>query len=395
VRPDVLLPVRWRGASLTLRVLMVGGLLLATTAVGGSAAAQSDEPLPPQGGMGTVAPVDSGVIEASATYTNGAGQPMAVDIRRPADADGSRPAVMLVHGGGWSSGQASDMDTWADLLADAGWVSFSVDYRLSSPTQGAWPAALDDVQAALAWVRANASAYGGDPDKLVVLGESAGAHLTALLAIEGDSNGVRPAAAATWSAPLDLAQLVPVDQEGTVVTLAVGTTQDGVSVPGCTGNPQCEEFWLVGWTPWFVGCGPSACPSDYTAASPLGQATKQTAPLWMANSTEELVPLGPAKQFDAELSTAGVKHALRVVDGKAHAHGYYESVWNEMMPWLATELGVAAPAPVDFGDEPPVRTYAVAMFAGSVACLGVVLLLVRRRRDREAHATSAAVDEPT
>src|SRR5690606_19931859 len=162
---------------------------------------------------------------------------------------------------------AEDMAGWAGLLADAGWVAFSIDYRLSSPTQGSWPAAFEDVQAGVTWVHDNAARHGADPARLAVFGESAGGHLATLLAVE-----------AAGSPPPDLAPLVP--------------PPGGGPVPACTGNDACQEFWSMGWAQWFVGCAPDACARDYAAASPAGRAFGgtdprraygATTPVWLAN----------------------------------------------------------------------------------------------------------------
>lgn len=354
-------------------VALAAGPQAATAGTGDGAGAgqTATTPLPPQGGEGTLVPVDPSITEATEVYRTVEGQQLVVEVHRPADADGTRPAIVLIHGGGWYSGEPSDMDPWADLAADAGWVAFSLQYRLATQGGGgpAWPEAFQDVQAGVEWVHANAGRYGADPGRLAVFGESAGAHLTVLLAVEGTGGDAEIRAATAWSAPLDLAPLSPSD----------GT------VPGCTGNPQCEEFWSLGVVDWFLGCPPSSCASAYAEASPLGQVTKDTAPLWYANATEELVPMPPAEQLDRELADAGVDHHLQVVPGKAHAHGYGEAVWNDMVPWLADRLDVERPAPAPFpgsaGDQP--RTVAVALGAG-VAVLALALLLAARH-ERHRH----------
>jgi acetyl esterase/lipase len=324
----------------------------------------------------TLFPVDPGVTEATETYRTAGGQELSVLITRPPDADGTRPAIVMIHGGGWYSGEPADMQTWADLAANAGWVAFSLEYRLAAQGGGspAWPEAFQDVQAGVEWVHANAGRYGADPGRLAVFGESAGAHLTVLLAIEGTGGEAEIRAATAWSAPLDLAPLSP----------------SNGSVPGCAGNPPCEEFWSIGVVDWFLGCPPSSCSSAYAEASPMGQVTEGTAPLWYANSTEELVPLPPANQLDQELTAAGVDHRLVVVPGMAHAHGYGEAVWNDMVPWLADRLDVERPDPAPFpgssGDR--TRTLAVAVGTG----MAVLLLALAVAAVHERHKADGAAD---
>ncbi|MDQ3617116.1 MAG: alpha/beta hydrolase [Pseudomonadota bacterium] len=89
---------------------------------------------------------------------------------------------MLFHDGGWNEGEASWMDAVAALHADLGMVAISVDYRLSR--DGVTPFdAVSDARNAIRWVRREAARLGVDPNKVVALGTSAGAHLAASTAI--------------------------------------------------------------------------------------------------------------------------------------------------------------------------------------------------------------------
>lgn len=336
-------------------------------------------------GDDTLPPVPSDVTEATEVYRTVEGQQLSVRIFRSRRATGDAPAVVVVHGGGWYSGDAATMDPWSGLLAEAGWVAFAVDYRLAAQGGGSpsWPAALEDVKAGVEWVHDNAGRYGADPGRLAVFGESAGAHLTVLVAEQGTGGDAVVRAAAAWSAPLDLAPLAP--------------APDG-TVPGCAGDTSCEEFWRLGSADggggpvvWFLGCEPTACPRTYAAASPLGQVDDATAPLWFANSTDELVPLPPAEQLAEQLAGSGVDHELVVVRGQAHAHGYGEAVWNDMVPWLAGQLDVPTPPPAPFpgGDGDRAARVAGAVGAGVVVLVAAVVVatVVERRRHRDEQAT--------
>src|SRR5918995_1953930 len=95
-----------------------------------------------------------------------------------------RPAVVVVHGGGWRSGERSDFPSWDAWLADEGYVVFDIDYRLSPPPS--WQDAPSDVACAIAWVKENAARYGVDPERIALMGRSAGGHLALLTAYEGD-----------------------------------------------------------------------------------------------------------------------------------------------------------------------------------------------------------------
>lgn len=104
-----------------------------------------------------------------------------LDVYRPRERDGLRPVVVYVHGGGFRI--LSKDSHWMMALAFArrGYVVFVVNYRLAP--QHKFPAALEDCAEALAWVAQNAERFGGDPTRVVLAGESAGANLTTCMTI--------------------------------------------------------------------------------------------------------------------------------------------------------------------------------------------------------------------
>lgn len=103
-----------------------------------------------------------------------------LDIAAPDDDPGIlRPAIVFVHGGGWLSGEKTT--TANDWLAEAGFFTVSIDYRLTDVAP--FPAQIHDVKAAIRWVRANAEQWNVDPDRIGVWGSSAGGHLAALCAV--------------------------------------------------------------------------------------------------------------------------------------------------------------------------------------------------------------------
>jgi acetyl esterase/lipase len=122
------------------------------------------------------------------------------DLYRPAGA-GPHPAVLLIHGGAWVRGDRANMRKFAERFAAAGFVAWNLEYRLAP--DATWPAQLDDVRAALAWLRARAREIDVDPERIAAMGYSAGGHLALLLALaEGD--GPRLAVVASGAGPTDL-----------------------------------------------------------------------------------------------------------------------------------------------------------------------------------------------
>src|ERR1700728_604377 len=94
------------------------------------------------------------------------------------------PVLVAVHGGGWQVGSKQFYRFWGLSLARAGYAVFAIDYRLGKP--GAYPAAVYDVKAAVQFIRAKAGEFDLDPDRIGLVGDSAGAHLAALVALAGD-----------------------------------------------------------------------------------------------------------------------------------------------------------------------------------------------------------------
>ena len=90
-----------------------------------------------------------------------------------------RPAIIIIHGGGWRTGNKNQHYALAQRLADLGYVCFLPEYRLS--TEALFPAAVHDLKAAIRWVRANTKIYGLNTDKVATLGFSAGGQLSTLL----------------------------------------------------------------------------------------------------------------------------------------------------------------------------------------------------------------------
>lgn len=101
---------------------------------------------------------------------------------------GPWPLVVWVHGGGWLGGSRLPIPNSVTRLLPLGYAVASIDYRLSG--QAIWPAQIQDCKAAIRFLRANAGSYGLDPDRIAVMGSSAGGHLVAALGVMGDVGAV-------------------------------------------------------------------------------------------------------------------------------------------------------------------------------------------------------------
>jgi acetyl esterase/lipase len=114
-----------------------------------------------------------------------------LDIYRSAAAGPGAPVLLQIHGGAWVIGN-KDQQALPLMyhLAERGWVCVAINYALSP--KATWPAHLLDCKRALAWIRENIAAYGGDPDYVVVTGGSAGGHLTAMMALTPNDPQFQP-----------------------------------------------------------------------------------------------------------------------------------------------------------------------------------------------------------
>jgi acetyl esterase/lipase len=99
------------------------------------------------------------------------------------------PAVIAVHGGGWRIGSPDRYREWGQWLSSRGIALFAIQYRLTDQPQNVFPAAALDVAEAVRFVHANASELGLDPNGIVLMGDSAGAHLVSLVALTGGTLG--------------------------------------------------------------------------------------------------------------------------------------------------------------------------------------------------------------
>ena len=128
-------------------------------------------------------------VRKNLSYDTGIGASGMFDLYEPKSDSGrtSRPAILAIHGGAWKEGTKDWGNQIAAEFCPAGYVVFSIDYRLSSEPNGTWPAQIEDVQKALKFIRANASHFRIDPARIASLGMSAGGHLATMVALRDDS----------------------------------------------------------------------------------------------------------------------------------------------------------------------------------------------------------------
>ena len=131
-------------------------------------------------------PTPSVLERRNIIYADLGNRPLHLDAFNPKKkTKNKRPAILIIHGGGWRTGNRSQHIPLAQRLAALGYACFTVEYRLS--TEALYPAAVHDLKAAVRWMRANAKTYNIDTGCIATLGFSAGGQLAALMGTTGDN----------------------------------------------------------------------------------------------------------------------------------------------------------------------------------------------------------------
>ena len=199
------------------------------------------------------------------------------DLYLPAQPAAHRPAVIIIHGGGWVSGSRHAADYFANVLASMGVVVLNIDYRLADKAlpDTRWPAQLVDSQLAVRFMRAHAADYSIDTNRFGAVGDSAGAQLAVFLGelpkiVPGDEAGLYPRQAPNVKAV--------VDQFGPMDLPSMGNYGVG-SIDAMFGTPTPP-------------------PGDLLSASPIPSVTSKSAPVYIVHGeSDTVVPFDNSKQL--------------------------------------------------------------------------------------------------
>lgn len=285
---------------------------------GGATAA----PSPAADGIRTFTPpVEIAVTEDLVYGAQPDGTALKLDVCAPADrAPGTLlPAMVSIHAGSWTRGNKAE-STWRNVcewLASEGFVTFAADYRLAP--EDPFPAGADDLAAAVRWIRepAQVERFGIDPARIGAFGGSAGATLSAFLGARGSgalTSGARVAAVVELSGPTDL-------------------TEEALTADGASERLQR----LIRR---YLGCRSLAdCPIAEDA-SPVRQLDRSDPPMFIANSTDEFVPLAQATRLSDGLDALGIEYELVMPEGEAHSMGFLDaSMRAKIAAFLHRHLG--------------------------------------------------------
>ena len=175
-------------------------------------------------------PKDGGIRVVARDVAFGEGPRHRLDVYAPAGTAEKRPVILFFYGGSWNSGTKDGYRFVGRALAARGFVVVIPDYRLVPDVR--FPAFLRDNAAAVRWTRAHVSALGGDPDRLVLAGHSAGAYDAAMLALDPQWLGKDRTAVKGWAGLAGPYDFLPLDQPATVA--AFGVAPDPVATQPVT-----------------------------------------------------------------------------------------------------------------------------------------------------------------
>lgn len=221
-------------------------------------------------------------------------RPLSLDLHLPRSSETPTPVVLFLHGGGWRAGSRrvfvptmGDVVDPFDVVTTMGLAVVAADYRLSGEAR--YPAQLDDVRAALAWIRRHAVDHGLDAHRVVLWGESAGAAMAALIALDPDSD---VAALIDWYGPADL-------------------TDAGVGDSYARDPSTREAQWL--------GSALADAPDLSREASPISHVHAGAPPTLIAHGLDDsAVPCSQSERFAEALRAAGVQVELDLIPGAGH-----------------------------------------------------------------------------
>jgi acetyl esterase/lipase len=238
------------------------------------------------------------------------------------DGEGLHPIAILIHGGGWDSGDKSgsnvpgngaDISPWFEPLTTARFTWFSINYRPS--TQQPWPACFDDVQTAIRWVKAHAREFKGDARRIALFGHSAGGQLACQAALLATAE-TRVQAVVAFAPVTDLEQ--DAQNRG-----GLSTSLQRLFVQPKEVTPESRVL--------------------LREHSPIHHLTASAPPfLLIHGDADKTVPFAMTEAFLAKLKATGTPHALIVIKGGPHSLVAWEKIdvtyKPAMIAWLQKTL---------------------------------------------------------
>ncbi len=242
-------------------------------------------------------------VRRGVEYGKGGDVPLKLDLYSPKAKNDPKPALIFVHGGGWKSGRRDDYRYYGIKFAQRGFVVASISYRLRNVAP--FPAAVEDAKCAVRWIRANAAMLNVDPERIAIVGGSAGGYLAMMVGYSSD---------------------VP-ELEGHGGNAGVSScVQAVVNLYGPTDltTAYAREHDLV---KRFLGKSYEEAPKLYERASPLQHVSADDPPTLILHGTlDELVPISQADALAAKIKQHGVACEFHRLTGWPHTMDLAQTV---------------------------------------------------------------------
>jgi triacylglycerol lipase len=273
-------------------------------------------------------------VQTNVCFTEHGDERLLCDVYLPAESSAERegrrhPAVVVVHGGAWVGGDKWAIGVFARRLADAGFVAVSINYRLAPRHK--FPAQVDDVRSALVWLVESADEYGVDPQRIGMLGYSAGAHLSCMIGTLVDAEWEQIAPTTVWDRDDPRWAKLP------KVTSVVG----GGTPCDFTGLPTDNESLA-----YFLGGSRRQVPEAYRAASPVSHASPGDAAMLLIHGTRDLlVPIASSRKLYDLHQRLGIASQFVALEGFGHMLTFLHPQTRERAVQFLTEHLQGEPEP--------------------------------------------------
>jgi acetyl esterase/lipase len=247
-------------------------------------------------------PIPEGVVEIkNIEYKNINGKSLQLDLYKPEHMTEPAPLLVFIHGGGWKGGDRADYLVYLTHFAALGYVTATVSYRFISDSP--YPACVEDISDAVDWFVQNGEKYNYDPDRIAMIGGSAGSHLAMLAGY-----GWKRQSLSRDSAGLSTPDNSYVAHKIKAVVEIYGPTD--LTTEYSRTHPTVTNFIAKSY---------SEAPELYAEASPIMYVNKNSPPtLILQGTADELVPISQAELLRDKLDSLGVPCVYRPVPGWPH-----------------------------------------------------------------------------
>lgn len=242
-------------------------------------------------------------------YVPGGDEAQRLDLYLPeATPEKPLPLVIWIHGGGWRGGNKAGCP--GVFLISRGYAAASIEYRFSQ--KALFPAQIQDCQAAIRWLRANAKSYHLDPERFGVMGASAGGHLSALVGTAGGKKAFPPIGGNEEQS--DRVQAVcdyygPTNFNSVMQQAAADKNVANIFKFNTPADPYSG----------LIGVSLNSDPAKGNAVSPVHYVSKDCPPVLILHGTfDALVPYAQSEEFAAALKDQGVPVFLQKLPGSGH-----------------------------------------------------------------------------